>query len=365
MMKIRSCLAMILVGLLSFFSITCCSKHDKKNLNGNCTLTRCDSLISPIEYISNLYITNTRNFVSSDYINYHICEFDSAGHIIKEVGNYGKGPNEFSEISCFSQCGDFYVITDRILNRATLLDEELNFLDSFLMKDIFNQSVHIYKDKIVTFGRYISDFNKKIENFYIDNFYDFKTKIYLFSKINIDLFPKYFIKKNFMGVPKISTFQKDEYIFIYYAFYPKIIKLNLKTYNYEFIDLDFPNYINPLKINFEKYKEKFHKKYHFPVWCYCYSPYFFWFDNILNIYIIQFYIPFQFKGKFQNKFELVLFDENFKYLDSILMNEQILQAFHENKKTCIITTELLDTHLQDYEEPENFYIYFNELNYED
>jgi len=296
---------------------------------------------------------NNGTFVAMDLWNQQIIEFDDNGKILKTIGGKGKGPGEFEGLFSLSNSEDKYYVVDYQLYRASIMDKNLNFENSFILKHRYERKVQTFGNKIIMLGHNFTDPFNQTKNYYIGSIYE-KTENneYEFQKdiLHIEKFPNYQPKSNYskmissVGIPKICSVKYKNHLIIAYNYLPGIIKYSPKTDKVEKIDIDFPNYINPLKVNFG-ILDKLEKKYNsFTQIEIVFSPEFFYYDKKDDIFIIQYKRPYQIrkKSKDDSIYKTVIFDKNFKYQQEFMSNLILKSIYNKNGKTLFLFYKYYD-----------------------
>jgi hypothetical protein len=188
---------------------------------------------------------------------------------------------------------------------------------------------------------------------------------YIFNKriINIDHLPKLDILlpkgsdfKSDVGITAIKAIRLDDTIYIAFNNLPYIIKYDMKNDVTDDINIDFPNYVNPLKINYRK-EEKLlnkHKNYMNISYNMQYSPIFFAYDEVSNHFIIQYNRPLSSILKSDNKkyFVTVIFNDKFQYIKLFYTNEALRCLFYQDEKAYLLASKSIPAKLS--EIPDDF-----------
>ena len=332
------------------------------------SLIRIGTINPHLSYLGKLYMNKQDKYVTIKPYELKIIEFDSKGHILKEVGGKGKGPGEFQSINGFSQCDDNFYASDYVNWRLSIFDDTFRFIDSFILKHNYEYEIVKIDSTLYLFGsNYKDPWHQTNEYYLADVFttnangkYDYQKSI-----IKVWDFPK-FLSKDFAGIPKYAVLKKDHILYIIYTYLPDIILYNTDDESFSTIPIDFPTYIDPLTVNFKKYYKTAEKKWglkYFPDFIFSFYPEYFWYDTYNERFIVQFGRPYQtiWDSSLENRYIIIIFDKDFNYIGDILTDKLLLLCRIEEKKTKLFMTDIPNYYDPNYTELEEYFIEEYEL----
>lgn len=337
--------------LINFILLLSCSpKENKKNIDDKelstqyysiknvkslCELNNIDQNFNTIftEDLENfICIDNSKNTI-------HKINIKSENTIVK--GGIGKGPAEFSVILYSDFKYNNLYIVDYDLRRLSIFNDNLDYNGSFLIKNNFVTDIEIIDNDIYTIGRNLNEFN--YNEYYLASVYRRKeeSNYYTFNGYSVRLsrdIEKKLKSKKLYSYASIQTHNVNENIYFAHSYLPYILKYNINTEDISYLDLDFPQYIDPLKINYKNLKKmpeiKKNQLDHLTEFHYTYYPVFINYDKYLKIFIIQYGVPFQFifKSQIQYFYATVIFDEYFKFKSIFYTNFKIISCSNIDDK---------------------------------
>lgn len=305
------------------------------------------------------------NFIGYDNFECDVFEFNKEGIKLKQVGGLGKGPGEFAKIFGLFKCENNLYVFDHELRRITIFSDTLKYINSFYLPSNlhnFTYSVIVYKDTLFLFGRNIDfkNWRNPQKNFNLGLIFTKSANgryKYIREIIKIEEFPKI----DNIPIGCFSAIKVGYKIYLLYSLSADLYVFNIKNNDLIKIPINFPNYINPLHINYTKLKKTAKNNWNLDKVGYdqfCFSPNLLFHDKINNKFIVQFRKPLQIlkKNTDERKYVIIIFDENFKFEGKIETNKRILFCENKNDKVRLFLTILPDYYKNDWVEPEKYKI---------
>lgn len=286
------------------------------------------------------------NFIIPDLWEKQILEVDTSGNVIREVGGEGSGPGYFKRIFSITPSNDKYYIVDSYLWRLSILDKNLEFMDSFILRHPYQMCVLEFEESIITLGHNFTNPFDQVKNYYIGTIYtkDANGK-YVYQKDIIPIkeftnFTKIRSKhmKSGMPIPNICAIKYNGKAFILYDYLPEIIIYDPSTEEIDKIKINFPEYINPLKVNFKKITKYWKENPVFAESELVFSPEYFCYDDLHEIFIIQYKRPYQLRKNSENKhlYQTIIFNKEFEYQQSLFTNLRLTSVYQKNQRIFML-----------------------------